>query len=405
MKITKALLLMGILLVALTGLSYAAPSTLIVWADQGEIPTFEKIAEKFTEETGIRVEFVEMGMLDQRQRLALDGPAGLGPDLFTTPHDLLGQLAIMGLVEPIKVRDEVRYAFTEASIQALSFDGELYGLPWATESTILYYNKDIYPEIPATFEEFYELVKAATKGNQYGLLFDIGNLYFNHKFFAAHGGYVFAPLEGGGLNPLDVGLDNKGAVEAGRLLRRMIDDGVIPIGTDTGISQSTFLDGRAGAIISGPWYLQEPRALRLEGKLNFGVIPVPAFAHGGVPSPFSGVKGFWVSSYSKYPEEALKLMEYLTSHEASFRIYQELSQIPARLDVLERSEFQKDEDMYNFALQASLATPMPNIPEMQTVWGNMGDAMSLIINDNVDPAIALEFAVEMIREGIMEMMR
>ena len=160
----------------------AAPEKLIIWADQGEVPTFEKIAAKFTERTGIVVEFQEVGMLDQRQKLALDGPAGKGPDVFTTPHDLIGQMAIMGLVEPLNVSKDVVAQFTPASIQALTFDGDLYGLPWATESTALYYNKDIFPEIPDTFEELLEMAKKATTGDQYGLLFDIGDFYFSHAF-------------------------------------------------------------------------------------------------------------------------------------------------------------------------------------------------------------------------------
>lgn len=383
----------------------AAPEKLIIWADQGEVPTFEKIAAKFTEKTGIAVEFQEVGMLDQRQKLALDGPAGKGPDVFTTPHDLIGQMAIMGLVEPLNVSEDVMAQYTSASIQALTFDGDLYGLPWATESTALYYNKDIFPEIPDTFEELLEMAKEATTGDQYGLLFDIGDFYFSHAFFTAKGGYVFGTLEGGGLDPNDVGMATPGAIAGLEFLKSLVTDGIIPIGTDTGIAQGMFLEGKVGAIISGPWFLEEPRKLKAQGKLNFGVSPLPPFADGGRPSPFSGVKGFWMSSYTNYPEEAQQLIEFMTSQEAAFLIYSEKAQIPTRHDIMEMPEFQADEDVYNFAVQGGYATPMPNIPEMQAVWSNMADAISLVINDDVDPALALEMAVEMIEEGIMEMQR
>lgn len=383
----------------------AAPEKLVVWADQGEVPTFERIVATFTEKTGIAVEFVEIGMLDQRQKLALDGPAGKGPDVFTTPHDLIGQMAIMGLMEPLEVSKEVIAQFTPASIQALSFDGELYGLPWATESTALFYNKDIYPEIPDTFEEFLVLAQEATTEDQYGLLFDIGDFYFSHAFFAGKGGYVFAPLEGGGLNPADVGLATPGAVEGMRFLKSLVTGGIIPIGTDTGIAQSLFLEGKVGAIITGPWYLSEPRALEAEGKLNFGIVPLPAFADGIRPSPFSGVKGFYISSYSEHPQEALELIKHLTSKEGGFLIYKEKAQIPTRYDIMDMQEFQDDDDVYNLAVQGGFATPMPNIPEMQAVWSNAADAINLVIHDDVDPALALELAVEMIEEAILEMQR
>lgn len=405
-KMKRSLVFITALAVVLvSAVAFAAPQKLVVWADQGEVPTFEKIAAEFTKQTGIAVEFVEIGMLDQRQKLALDGPAGKGPDVFTTPHDLIGQMAIMGLMEPLQVDDDVLAQFTPASIQALSFDGELYGLPWATESTALYYNKDIFPEIPETFEELVAIAKEATTADQYGLLFDIGDFYFSHAFFVGKGGYVFAPLAGGGLNPSDVGLANHGSIAALDFLKSLVTDGIIPIGTNTGIAQSLFLEGKAGAIISGPWYLAEPRALEAEGKLNFGVASLPPFANGVRPSPFSGVKGFYISSYSQYPDEALQLIEFLTSRDGGFLIYQEKAQIPTRYDIIEMKEFQEDDDVYNFALQGGYATPMPNIPEMQAVWGNIADAINLVINENVDPAIALALAVEMIEEAIMEMQR
>lgn len=405
MRKTLVLITAVVLVLVSALVVFAAPEKLVVWADQGEVPTFEKIATEFTKQTGIAVEFVEIGMLDQRQKLALDGPAGKGPDVFTTPHDLVGQMAIMGLMEPLVVADDVLDQFTPASIQALSFDGDLYGLPWATESTALYYNKDIFPEIPETFEELVAMAKAVTSGDQYGLLFDIGDFYFSHAFFVGKGGYVFAPLEGGGLNPSDVGLAKHGGIAALDFLKSLVTDGIIPIGTNTGIAQSLFLEGKVGAIISGPWYLAEPRALEAEGKLNFGVAPLPPFASGVRPSPFSGVKGFYISSYSQYPAEAQQLIEFLTGRDGGFLIYKEKAQIPTRYDIMEMKEFQEDDDVYNFALQGGYATPMPNIPEMQAVWGNIADAINLVINENVDPAIALELAVEMIEEAIMEMQR
>ena len=216
---------------------------------------------------------------------------------------------------------------------------------------------------------------------------------------------MFGALEGGGLDPNDVGMATPGAIAGLECLKRLVTDGIIPIGTDTGIAQGMFLEGKVGAIISGPWFLEEPRKLEAQGKLNFGVSPLPPFADGGRPSPFSGVKGFWMSSYTNYPEEAQQLIEFMASQEAAFLIYSEKAQIPTRYDIMEMPEFQADEDVYNFAVQGGYATPMPNIPEMQAVWGNMADAISLVINDDVDPALALEMAVEMIEEGIMEMQR
>ena len=49
--------------------------------------------------------------------------------------------------------------------------GQLWGLPkYAFNSVALIYNKDLLPEVPATFEELVEVGKELTKNGQYGLL-------------------------------------------------------------------------------------------------------------------------------------------------------------------------------------------------------------------------------------------
>jgi arabinogalactan oligomer/maltooligosaccharide transport system substrate-binding protein len=49
---------------------------------------------------GVSIKFVNVELGDSHTQIALDGPAGVGPDLFAAPHDTLGELVVNGHVLP-----------------------------------------------------------------------------------------------------------------------------------------------------------------------------------------------------------------------------------------------------------------------------------------------------------------
>lgn len=74
------------------------PEVLNVWLDgENQVEVYGEIFEKYEEETGIAVEFTEVGMTDQLEQLSLDAPAGQGPDLYQQPHDMIGSAYLQGL--------------------------------------------------------------------------------------------------------------------------------------------------------------------------------------------------------------------------------------------------------------------------------------------------------------------
>jgi arabinogalactan oligomer/maltooligosaccharide transport system substrate-binding protein len=169
------------------------PEKLVIWEDKDKGVGLEDAIKSFEEEYGIKVEYKELDMATKmREQLRLDGPAGTGPDVLTLPHDQVGQLATEGLITPISVDSSIIDIYTESSIQAQTFNGELYGLPKATETPIFIYNKAHMDKAPETFEELYQFSKDFTKGDQYGYLALWDNFYFAHAVIGGYGGYVFA---------------------------------------------------------------------------------------------------------------------------------------------------------------------------------------------------------------------
>ncbi|WP_404407937.1 extracellular solute-binding protein [Jeotgalibacillus malaysiensis] len=193
--------------------SDAASEGLLVWAPDIELSAIESQVEAFTEETGIPVEVVSMPQDDQTEAIVLDGPSGNGPDLFYQPG--VGNLSIQGLVHPVEVDQEILDTYSAGSLEALSYDGELYGLPAVVESLALYYNKALIPEAPETVEDLEAAMADLTDdaNDQFGFLYPANDFYFSYPFMAGYGGYIFNEDSDGYVKD-DVGLANDGQYKA-----------------------------------------------------------------------------------------------------------------------------------------------------------------------------------------------
>ncbi|YAR63210.1 hypothetical protein ACUIAK_08990 [Bacillus cytotoxicus] len=75
-------------------------------------------------------------------------------------------------------------------------------------------------------------------------------------------------------------------------------------------------------------------------------------------------------------------------------------EIPPVKSVMEDPIIKDNEAAKAVATQSESGIPMPNIPEMQEVWGPAGDALQLIVTNKQEPKIALDEAVKQIKGNI-----
>lgn len=399
----KKVAMLLVLMVLVLGLSFDVGATkLVVWESSGTEEEFVKLlGEKYTEETGVEIEVVAIDQLSQSDKLALDGPAGKGADIVVWPHDAIGKTVEQGLLWPLP-EDKLNLAgYTESTVNALRYKGELYGLPYAMESVAIIYNKDLISEIPATFDEFLEKVLKLNKPeeDQYGFMANIDELlYHTFAFISGYGGYIFKETENG-LDVNDIGLANEGAIKGAKLIRSFRTSGLMPEGTGGDVFDGLFQEGKLAAEISGPWAFGDYK----EAGINYGIAPFPKLDNGEYPHTFIGVKAYYISAFSEQKEEALKFIKWLTNKENSFKHYEKNAIIPPRDDVISMPEFQDNDDFRAFAIQASRGIPMPNVPEMMQVWDPANNALSFILRGQASPEEALPIMVEQIKENIEQM--
>jgi arabinogalactan oligomer / maltooligosaccharide transport system substrate-binding protein len=375
------------------------PEKLVIWEDQEKGIGTKDAIKKFEEKHGIKVELKEIPMLDQQEKLRLDGPAKKGPDVITTPHDRIGPLAIEGLIAPIEVSDDVTKLYTESSINALTYDGKLYGLPKSTETPVFIYNKKLMTEAPESLDDVLAFSKGDKGGADYGFLANWTDFYFANGILSGYGGYVFKD-DNGTLDPQDIGLANEGAVEGLNYITSWYKDGLFPkgiIGEKAGQTiDGLFQEGKAASVMNGPWSFQGYK----DAGIDIGVAPMPKLPNGEYVKTFIGVKGYNVSAFSENQEWAAKLVEFITNEESAKTRYEKTAEIPPVVSLMEDPIIADNEAAKAVAVQSERGVPMPNIPEMAEVWAPGANALQLSATGKSEPKAALDSAVKTIGQNI-----
>ncbi|MFS0878761.1 sugar ABC transporter substrate-binding protein [Metabacillus niabensis] len=375
---------------------------LIVWEDIEKAEGIKDAVAKFEKEHDVTVKVVEKAYAQQIEDLRLDGPAGTGPDVLTMAGDQIGTAVTEGLIKELKVDEGVQAIYTESALQSQMVEGKIYGLPKAVETTLLYYNKDIISEdeLPKTLDEWYEKSKELTKDGNYGFLALFDQIYYAQSVLGGYGGYIFGNDGNGNYDSTDVGLNNEGAIEGAEYIQKFYKEGLFPAGIigEQGINvlESLFTEGKAAAIISGPWNLEPFK----KAGVNYGVTKLPELSNGENMSAFVGVKSYNVSEYSKNAELAEEFVEFITNEENSKTRYEVTQEVPAVKALAEDPVVKESEAAQAVAEQSQFSELTPNIPEMNEVWTPADSALQTIATGKAEPKEALDQAVETIKGQI-----
>lgn len=382
--------------------SYAADCELLVWEDIQKSKGITDAVAAFEQETKCKVSIQEMPYVQQIEKLRLDGPAGIGPDVLLIASDQLGAAVVQGLIAPLTATPEQLTDYTESAVNAFTSDGQVYGLPKVVETLVMYYNKDLLPTPFDTLDEYKKFSQerhAADAGN-YGLIAKFDQIYYAYGVIAPYGGYIFARDEKGNFDVTDVGLSNEGAIEAANYLRTFYEDGSFPAGIlgENGLNaiDSLFTEKKAAAVINGPW-AYEPYT---KTGVNFGVTPLPKLPNGKDMSSLLGVKGYAVSTWSKDPDLAEKFIQFINKPEWAKKRFEITTEIPASKAVMNDPIITDNEFAKAVAIQSTRAEAMPSIPEMSQVWTPIDSALQLVVSGKQDAPSALKGATDQIHNQI-----
>ncbi|HCC61387.1 MAG TPA: maltose/maltodextrin ABC transporter substrate-binding protein MalE, partial [Pseudomonas sp.] len=339
-------------------------------------------------ETGIPVEVAHPdAATDKFQQAAATGN---GPDIFIWAHDRLGEWAQSGLITPVTPSAETKQEVADFAWDAVSYNGKLWGYPMAVEAPALIYNKALVSTPPKTFEEVLAMNKELAADGKRAILWDYNNTYFTWALLAANGGYAFEDT-GSGYDVSKTGVNNEGAKQGAAVLKRLIDEGVMPKGADYSAAEAAFNKGDTAMFISGPWAWSNIK----KSGIDFGVAPIPAV--GDSPSkPFSGVMAATLNAASPNQALAVEFLEnYLLEVEGLKAVNADVP-LGAVVNKEYMAELSDDPMIKATFESAQQGRPMPNIPQMGVFWSAMEPALTNITSGRQTVDAALDDAAKRI---------
>ncbi|KIP93718.1 MULTISPECIES: sugar ABC transporter substrate-binding protein [unclassified Microbacterium] len=376
--------------VVLAGCSAGAPeggddaasgdgAELVIWTDAEREAAITAAAEAFEEETGAKVTLVQKNFEDLRNDFIAQVPTGEGPDITVGAHDWLGALVAAGVVDTIDLGDKAS-EFEQVALDAMTYDGQLYAMPYSLETIALVQNVDLVgAEAPATWDDM--IAKGVAAGTERPFVIntggETGDGYTMYGLQTSFGAPVFVQDDTGSYTS-EVGMGGAPGEAFASWLGANGSSGTGYISTtvDYDINNELFASGKAPYTIQGPWAISA-----FEG-IDVAVNPIPS-AGGEPAAPFVGVQGFYLSSKSKNALLAQEfLVNYLGTEDAQRALYEADPRIPAWSTLAD--EVSSDPITAGFVASAQSGVPMPSIPEMGSVWDLWNAAQAQIIN-GADP--------------------
>jgi arabinogalactan oligomer / maltooligosaccharide transport system substrate-binding protein len=349
----------------------AAAGPIVIWVSSAEQASITKSAATWGK-SPVAISVHDFAAI--RNELATVNPA-TAPDVIVGQNDWLGGLVGSGLLLPLYPSTAAKRQFPQYTLDAFSYGialKKLYGAPYAFENVALVVNTGLV-KLPRTFAQLEKEAVAFKKrktGNL-GIAVPEGSpeetAYYMHPFFAGLGGYIFGKNKVGLLDPSDIGVANRTLVSNSPLVDRWNREGLVNSKVDYNAAKNAFLNKQAAFWITGPW---EAASLKASG-LKFKVVQVPKIKLASVP--FLRVQGLMVTKYAAVHGVDTLARDFVASFMLTPSAQLDLAQTNARMPANARAAADYKVTIESRFGRAGLGgVAVPNIPQMASVWTDLG---------------------------------
>ena len=244
----------------------------------------DELIDRFTAETGIRIEQQRLPWAELYAKLQVAVPAGEGPDLALIHTVEVPHFAHDGVLEAI---DDATLAekglrgddYLPATWQGGTFQGKRYSLPLDVPQHLLYLNVKVMkeaglvgadgkPKVPASRDELVTMAKKIARGDTFGFAIGTSNpgryTWGFHNLLWQNGANIYTP------DLKRAGVSEPAALEVAEFWAGL--GGPLGIAPPANANcRDAFIAGRLGMWIAGSWNFTGLR----EAKVDFAAAPVP----------------------------------------------------------------------------------------------------------------------------------
>jgi len=372
------------------------PVSLLIWLDNEEW-AHALIQAFVNNHPNVHVRYEQMGNVASRTHMQLDGPAGLGADIFAFPHDHVAWAISDGMIEPVPplLQEKWERELVAPAVGTITYNGRMHGVPFQVENIAMFYNRDLWgPHAPQTFEEIFDFARLWNDpaNNQWTLAWQVDDAYHSYPFLTAAGFEVFGPSMDDFRQP---NFDSQAAADGlaiFRSMRDLFDVSLENINFNT--SEERFRLGEIPLTITGPWAFND----LFNNGINFGVTRIPTI-NGVQPITFSGNMLAAVSSFSTPQNRpwAYAFLDFMVSEEGAAIQFEHIHTMTARRDISNIPGLADDPFLAGIAAQTPFSHPMPLIPQVHQMWGPLGEMFGFVWNDELTIPEAQDRAMEAYR--------
>lgn len=206
--------------------------------------------------------------------------------------------------------------YSQGYVDAYTFQGKMWGMPWYGNVGQLYYRTDIIDTPPTTWEELIDMSKAhvgeggATVGYVMQAAQYEGLVCNALEFIGSYGGTV---VDGNG----NITINNDGVRNALTMMKQIVDAGIVPENFSAFMEnecQNMFSNGEAIFMRTWPGYYAtatNPEASKVAD--NVGVTVLPAGDAGSAAT--LGGWGWMINSNSEHPQAAWDFIQFVAGPE------------------------------------------------------------------------------------------
>ena len=253
----------------------------------------------------------------------------------------------------------VKSSNSEAMAATVTYDGEIYAVPYTSNTWFMYYDKRVFSE-----DDVKSLDTMLTKGK---VSFPFDNGWYLNAFYAANGCTIY----GDGTDKA-AGYDfsgDKATAVTNYIVDLFANPNFVMDNNDGSLGLAGLKDGSINAYFNGNWNYQAVKDAI--GEENVGVAALPTVNIGGKAcqlKAFLGSKAVGVNPNCANQEIAVKLAAYLGSEDAQLSHFKLRGQSPVNTNLTANSEVAADPvaaAMAEVATNCSVAQP---IIDMQGYW-------------------------------------
>lgn len=332
----KFVLILICLILISTGCRQKQDDNLVfaTWGSKTEVQILKELLSDFEKENpDIKVEFLHIPQ-NYFQKLHLMFASNLAPDvIFINNLNIpVYEKYLLDLNDIVKNKED----YYPQVLDTMTYEDRLLAIPRDVSTLVVFYNKDLfdknnlsYPNENWNMTEFLYTAKKLTNNGIYGISFEENSLFYL-PYMRAFGGGILSPT---GEQIMNSENSQKG-IQYYSDLRNKYNIAPKKYQSASETMAQMFINGRLAMYLSGRWLVPKYRE---DIKFDWDIVNFPNINEKSSVTLDSS--GYAITKSSKHKEDAVKLVEFLSSDKAIQKFTTTGLIVPARIDTINSQAF------------------------------------------------------------------